>query len=189
MVAQIAPLVMRAAPERPSLREMAKAAGVSVNNLRHYFKTREHLLEAVFEAMGVAGQPYVARALQFTELPVGEGLKTLMTELGAAWTPDKLGGLHRSGISEGLGSARLGPAYVEHLLEPTIAVVEQMLARWAERGEIEVGDLRVAAMSLISPLLLALLHQRGLGGDCSRPLDFEPFIEELVERWLAGYAR
>ena len=39
-------------------------------------------------------------------------------EIVAAWTPHQIGGLHRSGISEGLGSESLGPAYVEHILEP-----------------------------------------------------------------------
>ena len=187
MVALIAPVIMRAAPERPSLREMAKAAGVSVNNLRHYFGTREGVLEAVFEAMGVAGEPYMTRALRFTDLPVATGLHTLLSELTAAWTPEQLGGLHRSGISEGLGSEALGPSYLEHLLEPTISIVEQMLEVWHARKEIEYRDVRVAAMSLLSPLLLALIHQRGLGGCDARPIDFESFIDELVERWLGGF--
>ena len=188
MVHAIAPLVMAAAPGRPSLREMAKAAGVSVNNLRHYFGTRERLLEAVFEAMGRAGDPYVRRALGFTELPVREGLRTLLAEISEAWTPEKLGGLHHSGISEGLGSTELGPAYVRHLLEPTLEVVERMLEIWSERGEIEVDEPRVAALALMAPVLLALLHQRGLGGGSCRLLDFGPFLERHVDGFLDGWS-
>lgn len=187
MVQAIAPVVMRAAPARPSLREMSKAAGVSVNNLRHYFGTREGLLQAVFEAMGVAGEPYVQRSIGFTELPVREGLRTLVGELVDAWTPDMLGGLHRSGISEGLGSPALGPHYVEHILEPLLLVVERMLVIWHERGELEVAAPRVAALGFISPVVLALLHQRGLGGDGCRPLDFEPFLDAHVDGFLGGY--
>lgn len=187
MVARIAPVIMRAAPERPSLREMAKAAGVSVNNLRHYFGTREGVLEAVFEAMGLAGKPYIERAIGFTSMPPAEGLEQLLVELAGAWTPDKLGGLHGSGISEGLGSASLGPAYVEHLLEPTLAVVEAMLDIWQARGEIVDCDTRVGALALLSPLLMALIHQRGLGGEAVRALDLPAFIAEHVRRWIDGY--
>lgn len=191
MVMAIAPMVMRAAPERPSLREMAKVAGVSVNNLRHYFGTREGVLEAVFERMGIAGEPYIRRALGFTNLPARLGLRSLLEELAAAWTPDALGGLHRSGISEGLGSEELGPAYVEHLLEPTLTVAERMLEIWRDRGELDIADeqLRTAALALLAPLVLALLHQRGLGGAQVRPLEFASFIEAHVDRFVRGWAR
>lgn len=191
MVALIAPVVMRAAPDRPSLREMAKAAGVSVNNLRHYFTTREGVLEAVFEGMGIAGEPYIRRAIGFTDMPAALGLRRLLEEIVAAWTPDQLGGLHRSGISEGLGSEELGPAYVQHLLEPTLAVVEQMLVIWAERGEVEIAEdqLRAAGLGLMGPVILALLHQRGLGGVRCRELDFAGFIETHVDGFLRGWGR
>jgi AcrR family transcriptional regulator len=188
MVASIAPVVMHAAPARPSLREMAKAAGVSVNNLRHYFGTREGVLEAVFEAMGHAGKPYVAEAMGYTSMPVEQGLRTMVGRIVEGWTPEGLGGLHRSGISEGLGSEALGPAYVEYILEPTLVAVERMLEVWRDRGEVEVADLRTAALGLMAPVVLALLHQRGLGGSGCRPLDIEPFLDAHVEGFLRGYA-
>jgi AcrR family transcriptional regulator len=168
---------------------MAKAAEVSVNNLRHYFGTREGVLEAVFESMGIAGEPYIRRAIGFTDLPATLGLRRLLEEIVAAWTPDQLGGLHRSGISEGLGSEELGPAYVTHLLEPTLAVVERMLEIWAERGDVEIpaGQLRSAGLALMAPVILALLHQRGLGGVRCRALDFGEFIEAHVDGFLRGW--
>lgn len=191
MVAAIAPMVMRAAPERPSLREMAKAAGVSVNNLRHYFGTREGVLEAVFEAMGRAGEPYIRRAISFTSLPAPLGLRRLLEEIVAAWTPEALGGLHRSGISEGLGSEQLGPAYLQHLLDPTLMLAEQMLEIWRARGELDIAEdqLRTAGLALLAPLMLALLHQRGLGGARKRPLDLEDFIKTHVDGFLRGWGR
>lgn len=188
MVAAIAPVVMQAAPARPSLREMAKAAGVSVNNLRHYFGTREGLLQAVFEAMGVAGEPYMRRAMSFTAMPAEEGLRKLVGEVVEAWTPHQIGGLHRSGISEGLGSEALGPAYVQHILEPLLTVVEDMLESWCARGDLVIPDLRAAALSFMAPVVLALIHQRGLGGGGCRPLDFEPFLDNHVAGFVRGYA-
>jgi AcrR family transcriptional regulator len=187
MVAAIAPIVLAAAPDRPSLREMSKAAGVSVNNLRHYFGTRESLLEAVFQAMRVRGEPYLQRALGFTELPVAVGLRELVGQIVEGWKPQGLGGLHCSGISEGLGSESIGPAYIDHVLEPTLAVVEQMLAIWQERGEVAIDDLRTAALGLFAPVVLALLHQRGLGGHRCRPLDFDVFLDHHVAGFLRGY--
>lgn len=187
MVAAIAPMVLAAAPNRPSLREMSKAAGVSVNNLRHYFGTRECVLEAVFQAMRVRGEAHIQRALAFAELPVAVGLRELVGQLVESWTPQALGGLHCSGISEGVGSESLGPAYIDNVLEPTVDVVERMLAIWQARGEIEVEDLRTAALAVLAPVVLALLHQRGLGGHRCRPLDFEVFLDHHVAGFLRGY--
>lgn len=188
MIAQIAPHVMQAAPERPSMREMARAAGISVNNLRHYFGTREQLIEAVFEHLGRAGEPYIRQAMQWAELPPTQGLALFLHALEGAWTPQQLGGLHLSGISEGLGSPALGPAYVEHLLEPTLAVAERMLERWHDRGLLRIDEPRVAALALLSPLVLALLHQRGLGGTRCRPLEFGPMIERHVQAFIRGWS-
>lgn len=188
MVTAIAPMVLAAAPERPSLREMSKAAGVSVNNLRHYFGTREGLLEAVFQSMGRAGEPYVRRALGFAELPVAVGLRMFVGQIVEGWTPEGLGGLHASGISEGLGSESIGPVYIDHILEPTLDVVERMLEIWRARGEVEVEDLRTAALALLAPVVFALLHQRGLGGDHCRPLEFEAYLDLHVAGFLRGYA-
>jgi AcrR family transcriptional regulator len=188
MIALISPHVMQAAPERPSMREMARAAGISVNNLRHYFGTREQLIEAVFEHLGRAGDPYVRQALGFAELPVVEGLTIFLRALESAWTPEQLGGLHLSGISEGLGSPALGPAYVEHLLEPTLVVAERMLERWHERGLLDIDDARVAGLALLAPLVLALLHQRGLGGVRCRPPDFPMLVERHVAAFVRGWA-
>lgn len=167
---------------------MARAAGISVNNLRHYFGTREQLIEAVFEHLGRAGDPYVRQALAWAELPPGEGLVIFLRALEAAWTREQLGGLHLSGISEGLGSPALGPAYVEHLLEPTLVVAERMLERWHERGLLHIDEPRVAALALLAPLVLALLHQRGLGGSRCRPLEFGPMIDRHVAAFLRAWS-
>ena len=83
----------------------------------------------------------------------------------------------------------LGPAYIDHILEPTLAVVEQMLEIWRERGEVDVPDLRTAALGLLAPVVLAMLHQRGLGGVNCRPLDVDAFLDAHVDGFLRGYAR
>ena len=45
-----------------------------------------------------------------------------------------------------------------------------------------------AALTLLSPVLLALLHQDALHGRRCRPLDVEAFVHTHVRSWLSGHA-
>ena len=55
-------------------------------------------------------------------------------------------------------------------------------------GEMRVADLRHAAMSLLAPLLLAILHQRELGGTTVRQMDLETFMDDHAAAFVRAYA-
>ena len=52
-------LVLRPSAERPSLRELARAADVRPNTLRHYFGDRDGVIVAVLEQAGLDGRAYM----------------------------------------------------------------------------------------------------------------------------------
>ncbi|WP_437929371.1 hypothetical protein WMF37_08890 [Sorangium sp. So ce291] len=58
------------------------------------------------------------------------------------------------------------------------------LARHVAAGELAPCDLRHAALALLGPLLLALLHQGPLGGRVCGPLDLDAFAatHQSIER-------
>ena len=81
----------------------------------------------------------------------------------------------------------IGPSYVDHLLEPLLQAVEARLEQHQQWGELGDHDLRFAALSLVSPVVLALLHQDGLGGQGCRPLDVEAFVVAQVNGFVRAY--
>ena len=85
---------------------------------------------------------------------------------------------HVVGLTEGLHNDRVGPSYLQATLEPLLASVEQRLTLHVARGEMRPVDLRHAAISLIAPLLLAILHQRELGGTSVRQMDLDRFLDD-----------
>ncbi len=164
-----------------SLRELAEAAGVSTATVRHYFPDREALIHAYFEHCSRQGAMYM---LLVTTEPLQESAAASMRwtlemiHLGFQVAP--LGKIHALGLRAGLESPSLGPAYLRTLLEPTLRCVEVRIERHQARGELLGRDPRLLALQLVSPLLLALLHQTSLFGCEVRPLAIGGLIDALV---------
>lgn len=175
-------------PAKSSLREIASAAGVTMPTLVHYFGSREGLIEALMEYQGGLGAPYLAMVAKAEE-PFDVSIRQLSHFILTGLIEAKVVDLHAVGLVEASGSPLLGPAYLQHLLEPTLQAVETRLERHVERGEMREADLRVAALCLVSPLLLGALHQCRLGGSRVRHLDIDQFAAELAQTFLAAYAK
>ncbi len=173
---------------RASFRELSAAAGVSVATMRHYFGTREGLIAAVLEMSNAAGQRYLLEVAAGPLGPVGESLAHVLGRIGEGFRRGGLAQIHAIGLSAGLREPALGPAYLQQVLEPTIEALEARLARHIARGELRVGDVRHLALSLLTPPLMALLHQHALGGACTRPLSYEAFCADHLAGFLRAYA-
>ena len=175
--------------DSPSFRELALACGLSVTTLRHYFGSREALIKAVFEQALRAGQRHLERARSPDAAAPGleVSLKAFLSRVVVGWTQGFVSDLHRIGLAEGLRNAGTALDYLNDVLEPTLQALEARLAGHAERGEIVACDTRHAALLLLSPLLLALLHQHDLGGTRCRPLSIPALIDEHVKVFVRAY--
>lgn len=169
----------------PSMRELAAAAGVTVPTLRHYFGRREDLVVALLEELRREGEFYLART-RMTDQPFDQSIASLVRALSLGLAAG-LSEIHALGLREGLRHNRLGPAYLNEVLEPTVLAIEDRLAIHQARGEMREADKRVAAIALLSPLVIAYFHQNELGGIETRRLDFETFADEHVAAFLRAY--
>jgi AcrR family transcriptional regulator len=177
--------------EPPSFRELALAAGVSVTTLRHYFGSREALIRAVFEHYLQTGQRHLdrARAPEPADVDLQASLNAFLSRVVVGWTQGFVGSLHRIGLAEGLRNSRTALDYLNDVLEPTLQALEARLANYVAQGVIVGCDTRHAALMLLSPLLLALLHQHDLGGTRCRPLAIPALIDEHVKVFVRAYRR
>lgn len=185
MAAAVAMALVRAGAGRPSLRELARETGFSVNNLRHYFGDRDGLVTAAMAAIEAQGKQHTdrVRAMAATA-PPEEVLPAVLHEIASSWDTF-LGNMHVAGLAEGLGSQALGPSYVNHILEPTLQSFELLVQDYIGRGLLRGESARALALSLAAPVLMALLHQSSLFGARCRPLDVHAYIDSHV----AGFMR
>jgi AcrR family transcriptional regulator len=173
---------------RVSLRELAAAADVSIPTLRHYFESREGVVEAVLAAAFDMSAPHLVSLIEGDLPPLRESLEHFLRILTTGRQRDLVDSFHRIGLSYGLGDPRLGPAYLSALLEPPLRAMEALLARHAARGELKNVEPRFLALTLIGPVLLGRWHQSLLGGRKLRRLNLEAFVEAHLDGFLSAYA-
>ncbi len=170
-----------------SFRELAGAADTSVATLKHYFGDREGLLRGVMENMRADAAPYLAISAQVRLGDVRASLRAFLKSLGSAWFKHGVGKMYGATLALGLGSKAVGPSYVTHVLEPLLQTGETLLRQHVEHGDLVIADVRHASLTLLSPVVFALLHQDNLGGARCRPLDLPRFLETHVDAFLRAF--
>lgn len=175
----------------PSFRELALACGVSVATLRHYFGNRETLIKELFSLHLATGRRHLNQAERepLQHESIEDSLREVLERIARGWTSGFLGSLHRIGLSEGLRHRTTALDYLVDVLEPTLQALERRLQLSIEHGLIIACDTRHAALALVSPLLLALLHQHDLGGTRCRPLSVPALIDEQVRMFARAYRK
>lgn len=172
---------------RPSLRQLAAAADVTVPTLRHYFGTREELVEAVLVEYRRMGDPYIKLSRE-PEGPLPHSVRAYLNYLMAMLTDFPfLGDVFAIGFVEGMFNHRLGPVCLATLVDPMVEALELRLIAHQERGEMVDGDVRHGAMMLISPMLLGCHHQFQMYGRQLRPLELADMIESLTGAFVRAY--
>lgn len=187
IAAAIVPRLLAADGPSVSLRQLAIAAEVSVPTLVHYFGDRSAAIAAAIAEMHAQGAPHLARSATEPHGGARESLRWFAEQFVLAWQRYGVGRMVASSIAVGLHDAVIGPATVNDILEPTIQAAERRIADHVAAGEIAPCDVRHAALELVSPLLIALIHQDSLFGRQCRPLDLAAFLDDHLERFGRAY--
>lgn len=172
-----------------SLSDLAAAAGVRTTTLKHYFGDRDGVIAAVLETARDDAAGYLSAGATAGARGPERSLPDLLLGTVVAWQEHGLDRLFTGALALGLGSSARGPAFLQHLLEPFLQAVEALLAEHEHRGELPATDpdrRRAAALALLAPLVLALLHQDALGGTDVRPLDVRRLARAHADLVLHG---
>lgn len=190
LLARMAVRLMRREPAHPSLRALADAAEVTVPTLQHYFGGRREVVRAILAACRRDGEVQL-KALESHPGPLDESLRHYAHSLIAAVQapqPVKLGDLFAVSLAEGLLDQAIGPATLDEILDPSVETVRKRLDVHVARGEMIPADTRAAALMLLSPLLVAVLHQQHMGGQKSNPVDLQDLADELCTAFVRAYS-
>lgn len=178
LVRQLTDHVLEEPAARPSLRQFAHACAVAEPTLKHYFTDREGVAIAILEELGRRGRPIMDAVSQ----PAPDAAHAVDAYIALSRIGVRNGVFARAhcfGIVEGVADPVVGRAYLELLLEPSLAAVEARLGpHVAPQGD--PVSRRAGALMLFAPLLLTVIHQQVLGGDRAAPMDIDATFLELA---------
>jgi len=143
--------------------EVAARAGVSKGTLYLYYPSKEELFKAVVrESLGTKIAEGVA------ELGKHQGsMAELLTWMLWSWwerlglTP--AGGIHKIMMSEAGNFPELAAFYTTEVIEPSCALLAEVVQRGIASGEFRDVDPDATVMVLIGPVLHLVLHQHSIG--------------------------
>jgi AcrR family transcriptional regulator len=167
-----------------SMRELAAACEVTPPTLRHYFGDRDGAVRAALAMARRLGSEHllrIATADLGARPPCPRRWPSTTSCAGGSTTGSDA--CTSSGCRSDSATPASAPPTSSEILEPTLQAFEARVALHVARGELEVADIRHATLALIGPLVLALLHQRELGGQRCRALD----LRKLAAAQLADF--
>ena len=175
---------------RPSMRDLAAAAGVTVPTLQHYFGGRAQVIDAILEEQLRLGAHGLA-AQRTSTAPFSNSMhdyaRALVRALGAN-RDVRLGDLFAVSLAEGMVDPSISGSTLRHVLDPTIETLRARLKDHVARGDMIETDTRSAALMLMSPLLLAFFHQEQLGGAAGDPIALEAMADEVSAAFVRAFA-
>lgn len=144
---------------RSTIRDVAKAAGVSDGTIYNAFENKEALLLAILDPLGNAQ----SQGAFLPSQDIGSFLRTLCAERWSAFTPDALAML-RVVLSQVLVDPKLRSRFKKRFIQPTFDGMEPTLKSLAEKGSISGHDVSITTR-LITASFLGLVLMRLLGDE------------------------
>lgn len=190
LLKRMLPRFARLDQERPSLRQLAAAAEVTAPTLQHYFGDRRGVVAALLEEHRRCGEARLKQASQ----PNGDFAGSMrdfahgLVQEMQATASVRLGDVMAASLCEALGDTHVSPLALTYVMDPAVDALVARLEQHAARGEMIQADLRAAALMLLSPLLLAVLHQDQMGGRERRRIELRGLADEISSAFVRAYA-
>ncbi|MFW5661830.1 MAG: TetR/AcrR family transcriptional regulator [Oceanicaulis sp.] len=168
-----------------SLRQFAIKAGVSEPTLRHYFSDRQGVVIAIIGYFAEGARDWLARSAE-----PGETLREAVTGYaGLAMEGsrrDVFAQAHAFAFVESIHDRAVARTYLEQIIEPSLQALERRLGPSIDPDGADPDRVRHGAIFLYAPVLVAVLHQRLLAGEETRPLDMSRFFDDLTGLFSTG---
>ena len=169
--------------------EVAARAGVSKGTLYLYYPSKEDLLKAVVRH-NVVNQ--IAEGTDFIRQFAGPTSELLATVLRLWW--ERMGDTRAAGVvklmmSEARNFPDIAQFYVDEVIEPSHAMLAQMLQRGIDRGEFRPVDVTEVVHVLVAPLLFLVMNKHSVGACAVGGMpDPKRLIDAQIDLALHGLA-
>ena len=168
------------------LDEVARRAGVSKGALYVYFETKEELFRAVVRTAIAPNLETIKAAAETFDGPFATLAPMLLANGAALMQQTKLPAVVKMVIGESRNFPDLARIWHDDVITPIIAMLTGLVTRAQTRGEIAPGDPRLHAISILGPLLMAMLFRETFGQVTTDLPDLNALAAQHAETVLHG---
>jgi AcrR family transcriptional regulator len=167
------------------LDEIAARAGVSKGALYLYFETKQEIFEAVVRSAIAPNIGMIRAMAEAYDGPLEPLLRQIVsrvqTTIGFHFGP-----VIKMVIGESRTFPDLARIWHDQMVEPGLSMLSGIIARAQARGEVRPGDPRAYCVSLISPVLAAVIIRETFVPVGAKPFDIPALMHQHLDTVLPG---
>lgn len=168
------------------LEEVARRAGVSKAALYVYFETKEDLFRAVVRSAIAPDLDTIKNTAESLDVPFAMLAPMLLANGAALMQTTKLPAVVKMVVGESRNFPDLARIWHDDVVTPIVGVLTGLVARAQARGEVSPGDPRLHAISVLGPILMAMLFRETFGQVTDDLPDLNAMAKQHAETVLHG---
>lgn len=166
--------------------EIARRAGLSKGAVYLYFATKEELFRAVVRDTVVPNVDAIRAGALAADRPFAELLRTILPRLAIVVTAVPVGAVAKMVIGESRNFPELARVWHDEVVLRGIGLLEGLIERAQERGEVRPGDSRIHAFSIMGPMLIGIIWRETFTPVGGAAIDLPAIARQHAETVLAG---
>ncbi|MEQ1607360.1 MAG: TetR/AcrR family transcriptional regulator [Hyphomonadaceae bacterium] len=168
------------------LDDIAKRAGISKGALYLYFETKQDIFEAVVkDAVAPNIGAIESFALGFPG-PFEQLIRMMIPRVADLANQSDMGKVIKIVIGESGNFPEIARIWHADVIAKGIGLLTSVVARAQERGEVRPGDPRQHALSIASPLLVAVIFRETFVPVGAKPFDIPCLMQQHLDNLLPG---
>ena len=168
------------------LDEIAARAGVSKGALYLYFETKQDIFEAVVHDAIAPNMATIETMAETFRGRFEDLARMVVPNIAQLAATSPLGKVIKMVIGESGNFPELARIWHDELIARALGVLTRLVERAQQRGEVRPGDARNHAVSLISPMLVAVLFRETFTPVGGKPFDIPALMDQHLTTVLPG---
>ncbi|MDP3740511.1 MAG: TetR/AcrR family transcriptional regulator [Hyphomonadaceae bacterium] len=168
------------------LDDIAARAGVSKGALYLYFETKQEIFEAVVKQAVAPNIGAIEQMALGFPGPFEQLIRMMVPRVAELADKSNMGRVIKMVVGESGNFPEIARVWHDDVIAVGIGLLTKVIVRAQERGEVRAGDPRQYAISIIGPLLTAVIFRETFVPTGAKPFDIPALMQQHLETLLPG---
>jgi AcrR family transcriptional regulator len=168
------------------LDDIAKRAGVSKGALYLYFETKQQIFEAVVKDAVAPNIGAIATMVLAFPGPFDQLIRMMVPRVAQLAETSNIGKVIKMVVGESGNFPDIARIWHDDVVAKGLGLLAGVIERAQARGEVRAGDPRQYALSIIGPMLTAVIFRETFVPVGAKPFDIPALMQQHLDTVLPG---